>query len=138
MGNKKYSGYIYQISSKDISDPHIYIGSTKNFYLRSKKHREICIYKRNIKKRCKVHKYINCHGGWNCFEIKIIRKCSECKDINELRMCERYYYDILQPTLNSNIPKLTTNEKIIINNKYLQIKNNLLNNYIKIWKYNLK
>jgi len=96
---------IYKIVCKDLTIPELYVGHTNNFRVRKNKHKWDC-----NKKDFLIYKTINNNGGWDNWEMIEIEKYP-CKDGNEARARERYWYEELNAKLNSFIPLRTNEEK---------------------------
>lgn len=103
---------MYKIVSKDETIPDMYIGHTTNIKQRRIKHYEGVIYF-NPKKDYKVYKFIRANGGWDNFNLVVIEEypCSKC---DEARLRERYWYDLLNPTLNDRKPICSKMEYCIL------------------------
>lgn len=98
-----FKGYVYRLSCGDD----FYIGSTlRNLKKRLQDHKEK--YKHG---NCKLYQFIR-KVGFENMEIEVLE---EVKYIDKLdvRKRERYYYDLLKPTLNEIAPYLSPEEKKI-------------------------
>lgn len=116
--NIDYSiGLIYKIVCDDINITDIYIGSTTNFIQRKYKHKSLCCKKDNRK----IYQFINNNGGWNNWSMIEIEKYP-CKDKRELELRERYWYELLNTTLNATPPFKTENEKKQLDKDYQKKK----------------
>jgi hypothetical protein len=92
---------IYKIVCKDLNVKECYIGSTIEFIKRKSQHK--------IKSKFhhyKIYEFIRDNGGWDNFDMIEIEKFP-CKDGNEARCRERYWYDLLNSTLNTIKPIIT-------------------------------
>jgi hypothetical protein len=90
---------IYKIVCKDKLITDLYVGHTTDFTNRKNTHHSHSkIPKLNQKK---IYKIINENGGWSNWDMIEIEKFS-CKDANEAKAREKYYEDLLQPTMNTN------------------------------------
>ena len=101
---------IYKIVCKDLSVTDVYVGHTTDFKTRKYCHKSYC----KNKNKCynlKVYEFIRENGGWLNFDMIEIEKYTECKDSNEARTRERYWYEQLNAKLNSYRP-LRTEEEI--------------------------
>jgi hypothetical protein len=103
---------IYKIVCKDLSVTDVYVGHTTDFKSRKSRHKSNCNDTKN-KNKCynlKVYEFIRANGGWNNFDMIEIEKYTECKDSNEARTRERYWYEILNAKLNMRFPQRTHEE----------------------------
>jgi len=80
---------IYIIYKKN--DDNFYLGKTNNIKNRMYLHK----YHSKTKHHMKIYNYINCNGGWEQWNYKVISE-----DLNDT---ETEWYHILKPTLNTNI-----------------------------------
>lgn len=80
---------IYIIYKND--DPNFYLGQTKNIKNRMYLHKYDCKTKQHLK----LYNYINNNGGWDQWKYKII-------SYDNLET-ENVWYNILKPTLNTNV-----------------------------------
>jgi len=103
---------IYKIVCNDLSVKDVYVGGTTNFRTRKNKHKSSC----DTKKTYKIYQIIRDNGGWVNWTMLEIEKFP-CKDKNESRTRERYWYEQLKPTLNTILPIGNDEEK---RKKYLK------------------
>lgn len=95
-------GYIYKIKSKNENINDFYIGSTFNFNVRRSAHKA---KSRDLTNNYKLYTFIRDHDGIDNFEFVIIEEAEfETKD--ELLKRENHYYNLLNPSLNQNQPKI--------------------------------
>lgn len=85
---------IYKISCNDNSITDFYIGSTKDFYQRFRKHKSCCNNNKN-----KLYTFIREHNGWENFNMSIIEVIT-CETKDDAFKKEQEYIDNLKPTLN--------------------------------------
>ena len=102
---------VYKIFCNDISITDCYIGSTIDFRRRRNGH----ISKSNNincpKYNLKVYRFIRENGGWNNWTMV---KIEDCEVDNKLQL-EQKYYNQLQPSLNSQRPFVTEEQRKISN-----------------------
>ena len=94
---------IYKIYCNDVNITDIYIGSTTHFLRTNKQHKNDCT---NINMKAYnnyKYKFIRNNGGWDNWSIILIEKYI-CNSRLELNTRKRYYVDLLNPALNTNIP----------------------------------
>jgi hypothetical protein len=96
---------IYKIVCNDLTVKDVYVGGTTDFRKRKNKHKSSC----DTKKTYKIYQIIRDNGGWVNWTMLEIEKFP-CKDKNESRTRERYWYEQLKPTLNTILP-ITTKEE---------------------------
>jgi len=126
---KYENGVIYKLKHNlDYDDENIYIGSTTNFKNRKYAHKEGCNNENNRCHNFPVYQYIRDNGGWDQFIMIPIEPYS-CNDKKELEIKERFYIDLLRPTLNKKIPTRT-------NKEYYQDNRDKLIEYQKEYKQN--
>ena len=117
---------IYKIVCNDLSITDVYIGHTTDFIKRKCKHKCI-VNNANDKLYCtQLYKTIRENGGWDKYSMLEIEKYP-CKDKNEARLRERYYYEHFNANLNMVCPILTKEEtaqyyKTYIENNKLKAK----------------
>ncbi len=93
---------IYKIVCKDLNTPNSYVGNTTQFIKRKGDHKRHC----NSNHHYKVYQFIKDNGGWDNFDMIEIEKFP-CKDGNEARARERYWYEQLSSNLNMIKPLIT-------------------------------
>ena len=94
---------IYKICCKDLSITDCYVGSTTNLSRRKPAHKTVCNNERNKDYNMNVYQFIRSHGGWENWDI-IVVEGFPCESKNELHTRERFHMELLNSTLNSNIP----------------------------------
>jgi hypothetical protein len=97
------AGIIYKIVCVDTEITDCYIGSTCSFKARKCAHKSTChnIIGRDYNKN--VYQFIRLNGGWDNWSM-IQLEAYEATDKRQLETRERYYIDLLKPSLNKNIP----------------------------------
>ena len=123
---------IYKIVCNDSNVKDVYVGGTTNFRARKTKHKSCC----TTKKTYKIYQIIRDNKGWENWTMLEIEKFP-CKNKNESRTRELYWYEQLKPTLNTILPIGNDTEK---RKEYLtkwreehaeEIKEYHANNYIE-------
>jgi hypothetical protein len=99
---------IYKIVCKDLTIADCYVGHTTNFTKRKNYHKNSMNKGSNA--NCYVYTFIRENGGWDNWEMVEIEKIV-CKDGNEARARERYWYELLNATLNRRNPIVSNEEK---------------------------
>jgi hypothetical protein len=94
---------IYKIVCNDLNITDVYVGSTTDFIRRKGQHKTVCNNEKSKKYNLKVYQSIRQNGGWDNFTMIEIEKYP-CNDSNEAHARERYYLELLNSTLNIQIP----------------------------------
>ena len=121
---------MYKIVCNDLSITDCYIGHTTDFIKRKCRHKRNCTHIDGKQYNIYIYKFIRQNGGWNNWSMIEIEKYV-CSDGNEARARERFWYEQLNSTLNSDIPGRTVDEHREYNmNKCTEynLKNRLLLN----------
>ena len=108
---------IYKIVCNDLSVKDCYVGSTSNFTKRKNSHKRCCINDLTPKNKMKIYETMRANGGWDNWSMIEIEKYP-CKDNNEARTRERYWFEELNSTLNTFRPCSTKEEKQTYNKDY--------------------
>jgi len=134
MNNKDYSNScIYCIRSRDKNILDCYVGSTYCLENRKVKH-----YKNlydSTKNKIKLYAFIRNNGGMKNFYFDVLEEVNAA-DKYELMNRERYYFDIIKPTLNCVIPYNSKNCQKIQKqrNEELENKNKEIEDEKRIYK----
>ena len=96
---------IYKIVCKDEAITDFYIGSTSNFKQRRFNHKYDC-----KKSKLKVYEFIRSKGGWDNWEMKLIRDKLGLGNKTDLITLEGQYQRLLKPTLNKRVAGRTQKE----------------------------
>jgi hypothetical protein len=116
--NKDYSkSVIYILKCKNEEIPEIYVGSTENSDNRFIQHKKNCNYTSRPHYNYKVYRFIRANGGIDNWEMDIIEEYP-CENNLQLRIRERYWYDLMTPELNSSKPYVSREERKIIDREY--------------------
>jgi hypothetical protein len=100
---------IYKLVCKDLNVKDLYVGHTTNFIKRKCCHRESCSNPESNAYNFRVYDFIRKNGDWNNWDMIEVEKYP-CKDKKEATARERYWYEELKGTLNSNVPTRTMRE----------------------------
>lgn len=120
---------IYTITCKDPLILHTYVGKTAmSPSQRFSNHKSMAKYSDR-----KLYKIINEYGGMDNWDFNVIEEFYTI-DQNFPREREKYYCDLLKPSMNTNIPNRDCKQWRIDNREYY---NDYMNKYMKN-KYNLK
>ena len=93
---------VYKLCCKDASIDKIYVGVTTNFTRRKHLHKTQCTDPKHCKYNTYLCKFIRKHGGWNNWDM-ILVKAVKCRDKKHLDKKCRRYVEKLQPQLNKAI-----------------------------------
>ena len=120
---------MYKIVCNDLNIKDIYVGSTTDFTRRKREHRSRC----NTNSLIKIYTIINANSGWTNWTMIEIEKYP-CSDGNEARARERYWYELLQPTMNMIKPIFTSNDLKEKKKEYRTDNKEYLNAYSKEYR----
>jgi hypothetical protein len=98
---------IYSITCIDAKVKGIYVGSTKDFANRQRKHVDTSIDAKTEHR--KLYKCITANGGWDNWNFTILENCT-CETQSDAFIKERLWYDNLEANLNMNRPYITREE----------------------------
>ena len=101
---------IYKIVCKDFNIKDLYVGHTTDFTKRKYYHKNYS--NKPEKSNMKIYKIINNNGGWLNWSMIVIETFIECRNANEARARERFWFEELSANMNSYIPILTDDEKV--------------------------
>jgi hypothetical protein len=107
---------IYKIVCKDVNITEKYVGSTTKLIKRQNNHAFSCKNENNKDHNTYVYQFIRSNGGFKNWDVVLVEKVVDCKDIQHLRKRERFYIESLKPELNTKIP-MRTQKEYYINNK---------------------
>ena len=100
---------IYKLYKQDCPD--FYIGSTFDFKKRQSYHKSDCNNVNSPKYNYRVYEFIRSNGGYDLWNYEILQQfTNDIKVKDELHYIERAYIELLNSTLNNNIPMRTTEE----------------------------
>jgi len=103
------NGFIYKLCCKNTNIKDEYIGSSTNFTRRKCSHNQRCSNPNNEKYNLKVYKFIRDNGNFENWSMIEIEKYP-CDSKRELETRERYFIELYESKLNSNIPTRTLKE----------------------------
>jgi len=126
---------IYKIVCNDLLVTDLYVGSTINFTKRKYQHRTICINPVDRRHNFKIYKFIRDNGNWPNWTMVQIEEFP-CANGNEARARERYWFEQLNSTLNTQRPNSVQTEYEMLRPEYnkeyysqniIEIKKNVRN-----------
>jgi hypothetical protein len=97
------NGIIYKIVCIDTEIKQMYIGSTTNFNRRRTEHKCTCNLITGKNYNLNVYQFIRSNGGWDNWSM-IQLEAYSAADKRQLETRERYYIDLMKPSLNKVIP----------------------------------
>jgi hypothetical protein len=100
---------IYKLVCKDLNILDVYVGHTTDFKRRKSEHKKRCNGSYDKTCNLKVYQSIRDNGGMDNWEMVEIEKFP-CKDSNEAIKQERYWYENLNASLNTQKPNRTMQE----------------------------
>ena len=100
---------MYKIVCNDLNITDCYVGHTTEFTKRKNSHKSRCTDVDNKMHYFNIYKIIRENGGWTNWSMVEIEKWP-CNDGNEARSRERYWYEILNSTLNTEQPSFSMKE----------------------------
>ena len=113
------NGVIYKLKHNlDYDDLNIYIGSTTNFRGRKNGHKTGCNNVNDKKFNTPIYQFIRDNRGWDEWVMIAIEEYP-CDSKKKLETRERYYIDLLRPTLNKKIPTRTDKEYYEVNKEII-------------------
>jgi hypothetical protein len=118
------AGIIYKICCNNTEITDCYIGSTCSFKARKCQHKNNCERIDSRKYNYNVYQFIRSNGGWDNWSM-IQLEAYEATDKRNLETRERYYIDLLKPSLNKRVPTRTNQEYYIENKVELDKKSKI-------------
>jgi len=120
----------YKLCCLDPTITDIYIGQTTEFTKRKNNHKFRCNNESNHNHNQYVYQFIRENGGWNNWSMIQIEEYP-CNNKREAEARERYWYEELNATLNSQKPIKTKNDIQIYNKLYYVNNNNKIKSNVK-------
>lgn len=112
---------VYKLCCKDTSIEDIYVGSTCNFTKRKWEHKSGCNNSKIKSYNIYVYQFIRNNGGFENWDMVMIEEFS-CNNKLEKEQKERYYIELLKPTLNIKIPSRNKKEYAKVNKEKISEK----------------
>ena len=94
---------IYKIVCNELNIKECYVGHTTNFRQRKNQHKNHINNQRSPRHHLQLYQFIINNGGWENWSMLEIEKYP-CNDNNEARSRERYYFELLEASLNRIYP----------------------------------
>ena len=107
---------IYKIVCNDFNVKDLYVGHTTDLVKRRWQHKTRCTNSRTKGYDIKIYKVIRDNGGWDNWSIIVVENFSACKNAEDARTRERYWFEHLNASLNTILP-IITKQEIYDNNK---------------------
>jgi len=135
MSNKYNNTVIYKIVCLDSTITDVYVGSTTDFRNREYVHKSDCYNENKRNYNLKIYTTIRANGGLDNWEMIIIESFP-CENYEQQRERERYWYDIIQPSMNMCRPLQTEEDDKECDKKYYEKNRKKFKEYQK--KYHEK
>jgi hypothetical protein len=106
---------IYKLRAKDPNIPDFYIGHSTNFESRKAGHKHCCnnwCDSSESNYHLKVYKFIRLNGRFKNWTFDIL-ETANLKNLTEALKLETYYYDELEPSLNTVRPYISPEERAV-------------------------
>ena len=100
---------IYKLVCKDLDVKDLYVGHTTNWKQRKSSHKSNTNNSNSKSYNLKVYKMMRDNGGWDNWVMIEIEKYP-CNDENEARARERFQYEQLHASMNTQVPNRTDDE----------------------------
>ena len=104
-------GFIYKIVSKDVAIKDLYVGATTNLKVRKHAHKTSCYNENRVPYNYNVYKFIRANGGFENFDLIQVERV-EYDTKYELHARERHFVELLNATLNKQLPNRTNIESV--------------------------
>jgi len=128
------NGQIYKLTCLDPNIKEIYVGSTVNFRLRYNSHKSRCHNINSDKYNLKVYKYIRDYGGWNNWNMVLI-KDFPCNSKRELTTEEDKIMLEMKTTLNDQPAKANLQKRKAYQKQYSQLETSKIKRNLRNKKY---
>ena len=103
------TGYVYKLCCRDPTIKDVYIGSTKNLRVRKAMHKHKCNNADSKEYNFRVYQFIRANGGYNNWDVIQLEEV-DYNTKHELRARERHFFELLNASLNKNVPNRTDAE----------------------------
>jgi hypothetical protein len=103
------NGTLYKISCKDESITDCYVGSTTSHLKMKSRHKSNCNDEEKKEYNYPLYRFIRDHGGLKNWEFVLLEEYP-CRNKKQLNIRERYWYEKLNATLNSQYPQRNQKE----------------------------
>jgi hypothetical protein len=103
------NGTIYKIVCKDKNITDCYVGSTICHNARKSQHKSDCNNEKSKNYNLPVYRFIRDNGGWDNWEFVLLEDYP-CNKKKQLNIRERYWFELLNATLNSKYPERSKKE----------------------------
>ena len=96
---------VYKIYCLNPIITDVYVGSTTNFTVRKNTHKNSCNKSCYKNHHLHLYKFIRDNGGWDNWDMVIIKKYPNLTELYQLLKKERKWIKKKNSTLNQNLPK---------------------------------
>ena len=101
---------IYKIVCNDFNIKDLYVGHTTDLIKRRSVHKYTCNNDNLKHHNLKIYKVIRENGGWENWSVIVIENFNTCKDSEDARMRERYWFENLSANMNTVRPQISDDE----------------------------
>jgi hypothetical protein len=116
---------IYKLVCNNLDVKDCYVGHTTNYKQRKGLHKSSCNNSNSKLYNLKVYQFIRENGGWTNWSMVLVENYP-CNDVLEARARERYWFEILNANLNSEVPNRNQKE-------YYETNKEKIAEYYKEW-----
>ena len=117
---------IYKIVCNNLDIKDVYVGHTTHFIKRKQRHKRCCTIPESNHYNLKVYQVIRENGNWDNWSMIEIEKY-KCNDRNEAIARERYWYESLNSTMNTNYPSRSHKEYLQTHKQEIAEKSKIYN-----------
>lgn len=103
------TGFIYKLCCRDPTIKEVYVGSTKNLRTRKNQHKNKCNTPTCKEYNYNVYRFIRANQGFENFDIIQLEEVNY-NTRSELHARERYFFELLNASLNKYVPNRTDAE----------------------------
>ena len=103
------TGFVYKLCCRDPTIKEVYVGSTKNLRVRKSQHKHNCNTQNNKEYNHNVYRFIRDNGSFENWDVIQLEEV----DYNTragLHARERHFFELLNASLNKNVPNRTSAE----------------------------
>ena len=105
---------IYKLVCNDLNVHNVYVGSTTSMVKRKNSHKSSCMNKSSKGYNQKKYKIIRLNGGWHNWSMVLI-EYYPCTNKSEALARERYYTELLNSCMNTQVPTRSDAEYRVAN-----------------------
>ena len=125
---------IYKIVCNDFNVKDLYVGHTTDLVKRRSRHKSTCNNPNDPMHSVKIYTIIRENGGWDNWSVIVVDNFIGCKNAEDARTRERYWFEQLNASLNSIRPLITEDESKEYDKQYREDNKEKLCNINKEWR----